>query len=108
MPQGDITTDSLALDTRAGVARLIAKEDMILSGRLVFEEVILTLDHSAKLTWYFKDSDMALKGQHLCMIQGDLIQILKAERVALNLTSHLSGIATLTRCFVDQVKHTKT
>lgn len=108
MPDGDITTDSLAFDSRPGVARLIAKEDLVVSGRIVFEEVIRTLDTTAKLTWYFKDADLALKGQHLCMIQGDLIQILKAERVALNLLGHLSGIATLTRCFVDQVKSTKT
>lgn len=108
MPDGDITTDSLAFDSRPGIARLIAKEDLVISGRIVFEEVIRTLDTTAKLTWYFKDADLALKGQHLCMIQGDLIQILKAERVALNLLGHLSGIATLTRSFVDQVKNTKT
>ena len=87
---------------------MLAKEDLVLSGRLVFEEVIGTLDSTARLTWYFKDGDFVLKGQHLCMIQGDLVQTLKAERVALNLLGHLSGIATLTRHFVDQVRNTKT
>lgn len=108
MPSGDITTDSLALSSRLGSAKLIAKEDLVLSGRQVFEEAIRMLEPSCKLTWYFEDSQMALKGQVLCLLQGDLIQILKAERVGLNLLGHLSGIATLTRCFVDQVKHTRT
>jgi nicotinate-nucleotide pyrophosphorylase (carboxylating) len=108
LPKGDVTTDSLALKSRSGVARLVAKQDLILSGHEAFEEVIKTLDGSAKLTWYFKDSDPVLKGQHLCLIQGNLVEILKAERVALNLIGHLSGISTLTRKFADQVKHTKT
>ena len=44
----------------------------------------------------------------LCLYQGDLIQILKAERVALNFLGHLSGIATYTRRFVDAIAGTKT
>lgn len=108
MPNGDITTDSLALDARPGIAKLTAKEDLVLSGHIVFEEVIKTLESHARLIWYFKDSDVILKGQQICLIQGDLIQILKAERVALNLLGRLCGIATLTRCFVDQIKHTPT
>lgn len=108
MPQGDVTTDSLGLDVRPGIARLLAKQDMVVSGRLLFEETVWALEPQAKLSWYFDDGQKALKGQHLAMIEGDLIQILKAERVALNLLGRLSGIATLTRQFVDQVKHTST
>lgn len=108
MPNGDVTTESLSLDARPGIARLIAKQDLILSGRMVFEDTIWALDPAAKMTWYFGDSQKALKGQHLAMIEGDLIQILKAERVGLNLLGHLSGIATLTGLFVEQVRHTST
>lgn len=108
MPEGDLTTESMALDARPGIARLTAKEDLVLSGRSIFEEVIQTLEPEAELTWYFNDSDLILKGQQVVLIQGDLIQILKAERVALNFLGSFSGIATLTRCFVDQVKHTST
>ncbi len=108
MPSGDLTTDSLALAPRFGQARLVAKEDLVLSGAVPFEETMLVLEPSAKLQWHFKEGDLVLDKQVICAITGDLIQILKAERVALNFIGHLSGIATLTRCFVKQVEHTKT
>lgn len=108
MPSGDVTTESLALNSRVGVARLTAKEDLVLSGRAVFEEVIKTVEPNARLSWYFNDADMILKGQQICLINGDLILILKAERVALNLLGKLCGIASLTRCFVEQLQETST
>lgn len=108
MPDGDLTTDSLALEPRFGQARLVAKEDLVLSGSVPFEETILVLEPMAKVQWFFKEGDLILDRQVICNITGDLIQILKAERVALNFVGHLSGIATLTRCFVKQVENTKT
>lgn len=108
MPSGDFTTDSLALAPRFGQARLVAKEDLVLSGTAAFEETMLVLEPAAKLQWHFKEGDLVLNRQVICVITGDLIQILKAERVALNFIGHLSGIATLTRCFVKQVEQTKT
>lgn len=108
MPKGDLTTDSLALIPRFGQAKLIAKEDLVLSGTLPFEQTTLSLDPSAKVQWHFKEGDLILNRQTICHITGDLIQILKAERVALNFIGHLSGIASLTRRFVDKIKHTDT
>jgi nicotinate-nucleotide pyrophosphorylase (carboxylating) len=108
MPNGDLTTDSLALAPRFGQARLIAKEDLVLSGTAAFEETMLLLEPTAKLQWHFKEGDLVLDRQVICIVTGDLIQVLKAERVALNFIGHLSGIASLTRCFVQQVEHTKT
>jgi nicotinate-nucleotide pyrophosphorylase (carboxylating) len=107
MPKGDLTTESLALAPRFGQARLIAKEDLVLSGTLPFEQTMLALDPSAKVQWHFKEGDLILERQVVCHITGDLMQILKAERVALNFIGHLSGIATLTRCFVKEIEHTK-
>jgi nicotinate-nucleotide pyrophosphorylase (carboxylating) len=108
MPQGDLTTDSLALTPRFGQARLIAKEDLVLSGTAPFEQTVLALDPNAKVQWHFKEGELILNRQIICHITGDLMQVLKAERVALNFIGHLSGIATYTRCFVKQVEHTKT
>ena len=108
MPRGDLTTDSLALTPRFGQAKLIAKEDLVLSGTLPFEQTMMALDPNAKVQWHFKEGDLVLDRQALCHVTGDLIQILKAERVALNFVGHLSGIATFTRCFVKQVEHTST
>jgi nicotinate-nucleotide pyrophosphorylase (carboxylating) len=60
------------------------------------------LEPNAKLKWHFEEGDAVLNKQILCTLQGDLIQILKAERVALNFLMHLSGIATFTREFVKR------
>lgn len=108
MPDGDLTTDSLGVESKPGRAKLIAKEDLILSGVIVFERTVLKLDPISKFTWYFKDSDLILKGQTIAIVEGNLIQILKAERIALNFIGHLSGIATYTRCFVKQLGKSKT
>ncbi len=108
MPAGDTTTESLAVKPKQGEALLKAKEDIVLSGANVFEETILFLEPQAKVTWQFNEGDLIFKGQNICSIEGDLLQILKAERVALNFLGHLSGIATLTRKFVKAIEGTST
>lgn len=108
MPMGDITTESLAVKPKQGEAILKAKADLVLSGSVVFEQTLLLLEPHVKIKWLFEEGDLVYKGQNICAIEGDLIQILKAERVALNFLGQLSGIATLTRQFVKAVEGTKT
>jgi nicotinate-nucleotide pyrophosphorylase (carboxylating) len=108
LPQGDVTTESLALKPRPGRARLKAKEDIVLSGAAAFEQTMQILEPSCRIKWHFEEGDEILKGQLICTIEGDLVQILKAERVALNFLGHLSGIATHTRRFVRETKGTAT
>ncbi len=108
MPKGDLTTECLGLAPRFGQARLMAKQDLILSGTAPFEQTVEMLEPTCKVQWHFREGDRILNRQILCHITGDLIQILKAERVALNFIGHLSGIATLTGRFVDKVAGTKT
>jgi nicotinate-nucleotide pyrophosphorylase (carboxylating) len=108
MPSGDLTTESLGLLPRLGRCKLIAKQDLVLSGSTAFEQSILALEPGAKLKWHFKDGDKVLHQQIICTLQGDLLQILKAERVALNFLMHFTGIASLTAQFVEKVQGTKT
>jgi nicotinate-nucleotide pyrophosphorylase (carboxylating) len=108
MPLGDVTTESLAVKPKQGEAILKAKSDLVLSGATAFEQTVLFLEPQAKLKWHFNEGDFIFKGQNICSIEGDLIQILKAERVALNFLGRLSGIATLTRQFVKAVQGTTT
>lgn len=108
MPSGDITTESLAVKPRHSEAILKAKNDLVLSGSMTFEQTIQFLEPHAKIKWLFEDGDVVYRGQNICTIEGDLIQILKAERVALNFLGRLSGIATFTRQFVKAVEGTKT
>lgn len=108
MPHGDVTTDSLKLGQRPGRAKLVAKQDLVFSGTEAFEKSILFLEPKASLRWHFQDGAEVLKGQIVCTLQGDLLQILKAERTALNFAMHFSGIATLTKAFVKQTSGSKT
>ncbi|MGE3973780.1 MAG: carboxylating nicotinate-nucleotide diphosphorylase [Bdellovibrionales bacterium] len=107
-PTGDLTTDNLNLQDRDVRAKLVAKEDLILSGTVLFEKVVLHFDPAAVIRWEFKDTQLVLKGQTICVTKAKAAPLLKAERIALNFLGHLSGIATLTRCYVDKIRHTKT
>lgn len=107
MPQGDLTTDSLGVNEKRGRARLVAKEDLVLSGQELFERVMKRLEPDVEIKWIFNDGDFILKRQTVATLYGNLVQVLKAERIALNFLGRFSGIATLTRCFVKQVEHTR-
>ncbi|MBI2981247.1 MAG: carboxylating nicotinate-nucleotide diphosphorylase [Deltaproteobacteria bacterium] len=102
---GDITTEALFGDQaieKSGV--ILAKQDLVIAGLEIAKRVFLTVDHH--LTWqrYFEDGALVKKGQKVAEISGRFDSILKGERVALNFLQHLSGIATLTRQFVEKVK----
>ena len=110
--QTDVTSDplaqSLSKNRQYGIAKLIAKQDLIISASSLFDEVMRTVDPNLKIFWQFKDGQRASTKQILCSIEGNLISILKAERVALNFLGHFSGIATLTRKYADAIMGTKT
>lgn len=106
LPSGDITTDSLGLSPVPCKAKLIAKQDLILSGSDLFEACFKHIDPECSVKWYFKNSDTVLKNQTVAMITGSNLHVLKAERVALNFVGKLSGIATLTRFFVKETEGT--
>lgn len=106
MPQGDLTTDLVCEKSLKGKAKLIAKEDLVLSGAEVFEEVFKHLDESVQVRWLFNDGDLILNKQTVATISGNYSSLLKAERVALNFIAHLSGIATMTKCFVAKTSGT--
>lgn len=108
LPEGDITTDSLAVKNYPGAAKLIAKSDLILSGSDIFERCIKYLEPNVQIKWLFKDGDIVLQKQTICTLKGNLVNIIKAERVALNFLGKLSGIATLTRRFANEIRHTET
>ncbi len=108
LPQGDATTDSLAVKTYPGSAKVIAKSDLILSGKDLFERSIKHMEPDAEIKWLFDEGKIVLAKQTICTIKGNLINIVKAERVALNFLGRLSGIATLTRRYVNEVRNTDT
>lgn len=101
IPTEDITTESLSLKERFGICHLIAKQDLILSGQDLFTMAMKHIDPKLNVVWNFSDGSSILNKQIVAQIDGNMIQALKAERVALNFLGTLSGISTLTKKFVD-------
>jgi nicotinate-nucleotide pyrophosphorylase (carboxylating) len=104
---GDLTTLAILEDDRSGIARAIAKDDIIVAGSDVFKEVFLFCDKNISIVTKCKDGQFAGKGDILTEISGSLSIILTAERVALNFFQRMCGIATLTRKYVDKISETK-
>jgi nicotinate-nucleotide pyrophosphorylase (carboxylating) len=105
---GDITTDAIVSPDIQGVGDVIAKDDFILAGLDVARNVFNHLDSQVHFSSTFKDGDDLKKGYIVFSVKGKLSSILKAERTALNFIQRLSGIATLTRTYVDRLKHSNT
>lgn len=104
--RGDITTQSIiARNTRAR-ARFVAGENMIVAGLEAAEEVFLTLDSQQQLEAFVSDGEAVEAGKVIARMVGFADVLISAERVALNLLQHLSGIATLTNKYVQAVEGT--
>jgi nicotinate-nucleotide pyrophosphorylase (carboxylating) len=104
---GDITTESIVTESRKGHGVIVAKEAFILAGINVAERVFKLLDSDCEISMQFKDGDKIQSGDTIVEIQADLETLLKGERVALNFLQRLSGIATLTKKFVDTLNNPK-
>lgn len=104
---GDITTESILPSPRVGKGVIIAKEPVVLAGIGVAVKVFALLNPSIVCASSFKDGEVVQKGDIIFEAQGDLLCLLKGERVALNFLQRLSGIATLTRTFVETLDNPK-
>ncbi len=100
---GDITTDSLIKDDVYADAVVSAKENMIVAGVDIVDIVLHTVDHEIQFHSIVKNGDTVKAGDTIAYIKGKACSILKAERTALNFLMHLSGIATLTRTYVNAI-----
>lgn len=103
----DITTNSIIDNEVKGQADLICKEDGILAGIGVFEEVFNILG-KVTVEKYFKEGDKIKKGDLIANINGNMRNILVGERTALNYLQRMSGIATLTNTMVKELEGSKT
>jgi nicotinate-nucleotide pyrophosphorylase (carboxylating) len=103
----DVTTTAVLTGEETGTARALAKSAVVVAGMDVFKETFLFLDPGMQFKGCCKDGEVVEKGGCLAEISGNLSSMLTAERVALNFLQRMSGIATLTRRYVDEVKGTK-
>jgi nicotinate-nucleotide pyrophosphorylase (carboxylating) len=107
MGTGDITTQATVSIKKKGRAVAIAKDNFVIAGMDVFAETFRFLDKSIKVKKLIKDGCRVKKGCVIAEVSGSLSNILKAERVSLNLFQRMSGIATLTSKYVETVRGTK-
>jgi nicotinate-nucleotide pyrophosphorylase (carboxylating) len=99
---GDITTSSIINSSLKGKAQLVAKEEILLAGIDIFAKVFSRLDPEIVVECAYYDGDPIPKGARIGTVTGSMRGILTGERTALNFLQHLSGIATLTRQYVEK------
>ena len=98
---GDITTLATVEPSRRARAQLIAKSPLVLAGLDVAEDAFRQVDQWSVMTRHLEDGDQCPPGVVIAEINGSAAGLLTAERTALNFLQRLSGIATMTRRFVD-------
>jgi len=106
MPFGDISTESLSLGSAEAEAILTSKQSGVIAGIDVAINVFQRMDESLWVERYIEDGVFVEAGTILLRVRGAAGSLLKAERTALNLIQHMSGIASITRQFVDVVEGT--
>ena len=104
IPYGDLTTDVTIGGMDKAQAKIVAKEDLVLAGCPCVSMVFHVLDPTVQVEFSFNDGDRIGRGQSICTLKGRVKSLLEGERVALNFLQRLSGIATLTNRFVQEVK----
>ncbi len=101
---GDHSTLSCIRPDERGKAVLKIKQDGVLAGLAVAEEVFTTTEPSSIFKAYKKDGDAMYAGEKAFEVEATIHTILQCERLVLNIMQRMSGIATLTRQYVDALK----
>ena len=105
-PSGDITT-RLVKTNKKIKAKIITNENCVVGGLNFAKEAFKYSDKKIIFKAKTKDGKRIKKGKVVATIFGKPKAILKSERVALNFLSFISGVATITRKFVDKIKGKK-
>jgi nicotinate-nucleotide pyrophosphorylase (carboxylating) len=105
---GDYSTLASIPAGTKGKAVLKIKEDGILAGMQLAQDIFHYLEEDAKFTLYKKDGDAVSNGETAFTLEAGVHTILKAERLVLNCMQRMSGIATLTNRYVTKIKDYKT
>lgn len=100
---GDITTNSLVPADAKARAYVGAKQPCVLAGLDLVRTTFLELDPHFQFTQLKQDGDLCQRGDRVCELGGLARALLTGERTALNFVQQLSGVATLTRTFVEAI-----
>jgi nicotinate-nucleotide pyrophosphorylase (carboxylating) len=106
--RGDLTTELTVPPERRATAVIFAKQDGVLAGGSLMDRILAAVGaRQASIAHHLDDGAAFAAGTRLISIEGRAADLLVAERTALNLIQRLSGVATLTRRFVDAVAGTR-
>lgn len=105
---GDHTTLACIPSDARGKAVLHIKQDGILAGMEIAEKILKMKEPTARFTPYKRDGDLMRDGEEAFVAEATVHTILQCERLILNCMQRMSGIATLTRQYVDRLQKYKT
>lgn len=104
---GDISSDAVIPKNLKAKGRVISKGDYVVSGIDIAKAAYWFVDKKIKFKTKYKNGALVKKGKILFEVHGAVSSLLKSERTVLNIISHMMGVATRTKYFVDKVKNTK-
>ncbi len=99
-PLGDLTAALLPPEAMAR-GSIVSRAPGVVAGSRCAIEAFTQVDPAIEMTWLLDDGSPVARGDVVARLRGPLASILTAERTALNFLGHLSGVATLTRAYVD-------
>jgi nicotinate-nucleotide pyrophosphorylase (carboxylating) len=103
---GDLTAPLIPSGKRVR-ASVLCRQKAVLCGQPWFEACLRQVDSSAKIAWAVKEGSDVPAGTRVCTIDGEARALLAAERVALNFLQTLSGVASVTRRYVEAIAGTR-
>ncbi len=103
---GDLTTLALIPDGVSAEAAVVARERGVVAGLVFAQELVKTVDERLNWEGRVKDGASLEKDDVIGIVSGPTFAMLTAERLLLNLVGRLSGVATLTRRYVDAIEDT--
>ena len=105
---GDHTSLSTIPESSLGVANVKVKETGIIAGLVLADQILNQVDSTLKVKVLVAEGSQVKPGNIVMNVEGNTRSLLTAERLVLNCMQRMSGIATLTRKFVDELKGTNT
>lgn len=105
---GDHSSLSTIPDAERGRMQLIIKQEGIVAGVEIAEIVLKRLDPAITFDRRISDGTRVKKGDIVFYVEGRLVSLLQAERILLNIMQRMSGVATQTALYVDQLKGLQT
>jgi nicotinate-nucleotide pyrophosphorylase (carboxylating) len=103
---GDLTAP-LTPASKTARAVVMCRQEAVICGQAWFEATIRSLDPAAKIAWTVAEGARVPAGTQVCSVSGNARALLTAERVALNFLQTLSGVATVTRRYVEAISGTR-